>query len=194
MAWLTFALSAALAQILTNLDNFAVLLAILLPVGAGRALAGYVAAQAVMLAVALLAATGAAQMLDGGAGWLGVIPLTLGLWAVIQRFQSSDDQTAPALAAHTPVLGIIALFLSLSMDSFAVMTPLLADSTPAFRVAALTGALAAVAGMAAAALALSRLADRAGRWVHRFETLGPYAMILAGIYVLLNTGTDLVPG
>lgn len=39
-----FALSAGLAQVLTNLDNLAVLFAMLLSVGALRAVAGYATA------------------------------------------------------------------------------------------------------------------------------------------------------
>jgi hypothetical protein len=56
---LTFAVSAALAQVLTNLDNLAVLLALMLTLGRARAVGGFVIAQAVVLAAAMGLAIGA---------------------------------------------------------------------------------------------------------------------------------------
>lgn len=190
----TFAVSAALAHALTNLDNLAVLLALLLPVGVARALTGYVAAQAIVLLAALGLAAGAAEVLAGWSGWLGLIPLGLGLWTLWRRIRGAGEGTDLPPPRETPVLSLVALFLGMSLDSFAVMTPLLADSTPAFRLAAVTGAVASVAIMALAALTLSRVTGRARVRVARLETLGPYAMIAAGTYVLLNTGTDMMPG
>ena len=84
------------------------------------------------------------------------------------------------------------LFLSMSLDSFAVMAPLLADSLPGFRFSALTGAVAAVLGIGMLSIILSRLATPSPRWAGRLERLGPVAMILVGVYVLMNSGTDTI--
>jgi hypothetical protein len=82
---LTFAVSAALAQVLTNLDNLAVLLALLLTLGRARAVGGFVIAQAVVLAAAMGLAIGADQALSGWVGYLGIVPIALGLHALWQQ-------------------------------------------------------------------------------------------------------------
>ena len=82
MDHLTFAVSAALAQVLTNLDNLAVLLALLLSLGPVRAVGGFVIAQAVVLVAAMGLAIGADQALSGWVGYLGVVPIALGLHAL----------------------------------------------------------------------------------------------------------------
>ena len=78
MDHLTFAVSAALAQVLTNLDNLAVLLALLLSLGPVRAVGGYVIAQAVVLVAAMGLAIGADQALSGWVGISGWCPLGWG--------------------------------------------------------------------------------------------------------------------
>lgn len=186
---LAFAVSAAAAQIATNLDNFAVLLALLLTVGKNRAVAGYLLSQLVMLSAAMAVAFGADQAMPGGlAGYLGFVPLVLGLRGAVRMLVKTPGGAGPRLSSKSGVLGTTALFLVLSFDSFAVMAPLLADSAPGYRLWALGGAGAAVAGLAATAV---MAAGRAGTWAVRLERLGPFVMIAAGIYVLMNSGTDL---
>lgn len=82
MDHLAFAVSTALAQVLTNLDNLAVLLALLLALGPMRAVGGFVIAQCMVLAAALVLAIGADQALAGWVGYLGVVPIALGLHAL----------------------------------------------------------------------------------------------------------------
>lgn len=193
MDHLTFAVSAALAQVLTNLDNLAVLLALLLSLGPVRAVGGFVIAQAVVLVAAMGLAIGADQALSGWVGYLGVVPIALGLHALWQQFGADDDGAEGNVAS--PQGGLVAstlLFLSMSLDSFAVMAPLLADSLPGFRFSALTGAVAAVLGIGMLSIILSRLATPSPRWAGRLERLGPVAMILVGVYVLMNSGTDTI--
>lgn len=189
----TFALSAALAQVLTNLDNLAALLALMLVVGPVRAVFGYVAAQVIVVCAAMAVALGMNDTVPGWTGYLGVIPLTLGLRGIWQQFVGSDQHDDAALNSGASVIVTTILFLTLSMDSFAVMTPLLADSTPRFRLAALIGAASAVAALGLVAVVGAHATGGAAGWLVRFEKLGPYAMALAGAYVLLNTGTDAIP-
>lgn len=190
MELVAFALSAALAQVLTNLDNLAALLALMLTVGTSRAVAGYVLAQAIVLATATAVAFELNATIPGWTGFFGLVPITLGLRGVWSQFRGSTGEDLQRVSSGASVIVTTLLFLSLSMDSFAVMAPLLADSTADFRVAALMGAATAVAGLGALALISATWAS--SRWVHRLERLGPYAMILAGLYVLSNTPTDVV--
>lgn len=190
---LAFALSAAMAQTATNLDNFAVLLALLLTVGKGRAVAGYALSQALMLAAAMAVALGTDQAMPGGlSGYLGFVPLALGLRGALRMLLRTPGDAAPRLSSKSRVFGTTALFLALSFDSFAVMAPLLADSAPGYRLWALAGAVLAVALLAGAALTAAGAASAAGKWAARLERTGPFVMIAAGIYVLMNSGTDLM--
>ncbi len=186
---LAFALSAAAAQVATNLDNFAVLLALLFTIGRGTAVAGYSLSQLIMLSAAMAVALGADRAMPGGmTGYLGLIPLTLGLNGLVQMYLRKSGGSSRRLSRNSGVAATTALFLALSFDSFAVMAPLLADSKPGYRLWGLGGALLAVVALGAVALTASR---RAGGWATRLERIGPVVMIAAGIYVLINSGTDL---
>ncbi len=189
---LAFALTAAAAQMATSLDNFAVLLALLLTVGKGRAIAGYLLSQALMLSVALGFALGADHSMPGGlAGYLGLIPLAIGLRGLVRMLTRQPGAADVQLSSRAGGLGIAVLFLALSFDSLAVMAPLLADSHPGYRPWAFGGAAGAVAGLAGAAAMTAKVAGPIGAWAARIDRIGPFVMIAAGIYVLLNSGTDL---
>lgn len=186
---LTFALSAGLAQVLTNLDNLAVLFAMLLSVGALRAVAGYVTAQVIVMIAAVGIAVGISDIPLTETGYLGVIPIGLGLYAIWKR-RTATPETAPVAPASYVMASL--MFLTMSFDTFAVMAPLLIDSAAPYRVAGIAGASVAIVLTALAALGLSRIAGHAGKWAAKAESLGPIAMIIAGIYVLLDSGTDLL--
>ena len=190
--YLLFAVSSALVLLATNLDNLAVLLGLMLSLPRRVAVAGFWVAQGIVLAVAYVAATGASDAFAARVGYLGAVPVALGLWQLWSQWRAPTDD-APALDGKRSLGMVVALFLSLSVDSLLVMTPLLADSSGGFRLAALVGAagMAALAGGGAAWLfapggALPRV-------IPRLERLAPVIMILAGLYVLSNTGTDVVP-
>ena len=172
LAHLGMALSAALALVATNLDNLAVMVALLLTTPRLRVVGGYATAQALVLGLALLVAEGADTAMPGWTGYLGVIPLSLGLWGVWGQWRDNGPEDKPRTTRGT-FLACVVLFASLSTDSFAAFAPLLADSAPAFRVSALIGAALAALGLAAVGLVLSEGARQGGGWVRRLEQLGP---------------------
>lgn len=185
-----FALSAALAQVLTNLDNLAALLAMMLTVGPSRAVAGYVLAQAIVLSASMAVALELNATIPGWTGYFGLVPVMLGSRGVWLQYRQRQSEEAVQISSGASVVVTTLIYLSLSMDSFAVMAPLLADSTPTYRLAAVSGAAAAVAALGGLAIVSTRWASVG--WVAGLQKLGPYAMILAGLYVLSNTGTDTV--
>ena len=188
---LGLAASGALTLVLTNLDNLAVLIALLLTTGRRPALGGFLAAQAVVLSLALLVAEGVEATFAGWVGYLGVIPLGLGLWGLAQQWKADTDDDAPRRVKAT-VMACFLLFLSLSTDSFAAFAPLIADTRQVLRVSLLLGAALAAAALAGLGLMLASGARAQSGWLQRLERLGPYAMIAVGLYVLANTGTDTV--
>ncbi|MBT3140606.1 hypothetical protein DS909_01620 [Phaeobacter gallaeciensis] len=187
---LAFALSAGLAQILTNIDNLAALLGLSLVMGPWRSILAYMLAQGLILTAAMGVALGANQVQFGSAGLLGLIPLFLGTRGVWQQFGSAENSAEQGFSGRTSLVMTTVLFLSLSLDSFAVMTPLLVESSPVYRGAALIGALMAVVLLGAIGLVFTKTARPTGSWISKFERLAPYVMICAGLYVLLDSGTD----
>lgn len=192
------AAAAALAVVATNLDNLAVMLALMVSVGPSRAsyrvVVAFVTAQAIVLGLSLAIALGAEQTMPDWTGYLGVIPLVLGLWGVWQQWRGSEGDAQDYLPSGGTFLACTLLFLSLSTDSLAVFAPLLADNLPGYHMSTLIGAAVAVFSLAAIGFGLSGVASKGHSIVHRLERLGPYAMIAVGLYVLANSGTDNTAG
>ncbi len=187
-----FALSAFMAQVLTNLDNLAALLALMLVSGPRRSVLGFLLAQILIIAAAYFVAIGVDDVIPSWAGYLGLVPLSLGLFGVIKQLRGTAVDTEPRIETGASAIVISMLFVSLSMDTFAVLAPLLADSVPGFRMAGLIGAGAAALGLAFVALLGSRAPFMTGALAHRLERLVPYVMICAGLYILSNSWTDAV--
>lgn len=187
-----FALSAFMAQILTNLDNLAALLALVLVTGPRRSVFGFLVAQFIVIGAAFLLALGVGDVIPHWAGYLGIVPLSLGLVGVVRQFRSAPSEAEPTVQTGGSTIVISMLFVSLSMDTFAVLGPLLADSAPGFRLAGLLGTSTAAIGLAIVALLGSKVPFITGGLARKLERLVPYVMICAGLYILSNSWTDAI--
>lgn len=184
MSVLLYGLSAALALVMTNLDNLALMVALLARLPARKVAGAYALALGIILILALLVAEGA-QAFPRYVGYLGVVPILLGLRELLRRHGE-----APATAERASTfVALVLTFLSVSTDSLSVLAPLLADAAPGYRFAGLYGAVAAGSALVLAGLGASGLSARLGAMLER---LAPFVMIAVGIYVLLNTATDSV--
>nr|WP_263618889.1 cadmium resistance transporter [Ruegeria profundi] len=181
-----------MAQILTNLDNLAALLALSLVAGAKRSVFGFLLAQVIIICSALMLAFGVADVVPRGAGYLGLIPLGLGVLTLIRKRRGTDDDANPKLQNGASILVTTLLFLSLSVDTFAILAPLLADSAPNYRTAGVAGAGLAACCLALIALLGSKVPFMSGSVANRLESLVPYVMICAGLYILSNSWTDAI--
>ncbi len=185
-----FAISAGVAMVSTNLDNLAVLLGLILIMEQRRAIVGFAIAQAIVLSLAMTVAVGLDQSgIPEWIGYLGIVPLIFGLRGIWQQFRGTE---ADDVSSKGAVSSVITLFLSLSVDSFAVMTPLLADSTPSFRFAALVGAAIAACILVAVATWGAPRAKNLGPQVARMDRVAPYIMVCVGLYILFNSPTDVL--
>jgi len=88
------------------------------------------------------------------------------------------------------VVSVVRLFLRLSFDSFAVLTPLFAESAPSYRLAGLIGAVTAASLLTAVAAWGAPKAQSFAPRLARLDRIAPYIMIAVGLYILSNTGTD----
>jgi hypothetical protein len=116
--------------------------------------------------------------------------LFLGLAALARQWRGGADSGRSF--GQTNVLAVVALFLSVSLDSFAVFAPLLADSEHIYRIAALVGASISALALAGIGLAITQLTGELVSRVVRLDRFAPYVMIAVGFYVLINTATDIV--
>lgn len=182
MTYVLAILSVMGAHLLTNIDNAAVLLAAGALAGRSIALIAFVGVQLIVLFGAGLIGDALATAVGPALRWLGLIPLALGLK---ELFWKGDGE---AVSSRTGLLANAAIFASLSMDSLAVLLALFADSTEAFDTAILLGSAASIVLIAAL---VSLLGQRLGPLADRLAPLAPFAMIAAGIYVILDTGTDI---
>lgn len=187
-----FAASAFMAQVLTNLDNLMALVALMMVTGPRRAVLGFMLAQALVICAAFLLALGVEDIVPHWAGYLGIVPLALGLFGIVRQMRGSGEFDTPALSAGASTLVTMLLFVSLSMDTFAVLAPLLADSVPSFRLAGVVGASVAAVTLAAFGFIGGRARVMTGRLAQRLEYLVPYVMICAGLYILSNSWTDAI--
>lgn len=192
MDFLAFAISAFVAQILTNLDNLAALLALMVVAGTGRAVTGFLTAQTLIILAAYLFAIGVEDVIPDWAGYLGLVPLTLGALGLVRQFRDGGHDDVPEVSSKASTIAISLLFISLSMDTFAVLAPLLADSAPAFRTAGVIGAAAAAIMLGSVALLGAQTPLMTGGLARKLEKLVPYVMICAGLYILSNSWTDAI--
>ncbi|CUH53093.1 hypothetical protein [Shimia marina] len=189
--WIGLAISATLAHVATNLDNLVILVGVILTIERLRAITGYLAAQCLVLSAAYVVAEGLEIGFASYVGFLGVIPMAVGGLALVRRQKSASLADVPTTEpAQRQMVAISLLFLSVSFDTFAVFTPLLADSRQAFTIPILAGAALSALMIAVCGAMLARLAPERARRMGRLEWFAPYVMIAVGFYIVLNTTTD----
>ena len=181
-----FLLSVALAHAATNLDNLAMLLVLSYSIGRQKALAGFLLAQAIVLGLAVALGSGAEALIGVQARWLGLVPIAFG----IMSFRR-PEKTQTSVSGSRGALAVTALFLGLSFDTLAVLVPIFADSALRFDLDALTGASLSALAIGGSVYALTRTPRRSLPAIDPLNRIAPFIMIAAGLYVLLDTGTDL---
>jgi cadmium resistance protein CadD (predicted permease) len=179
----------------TNLDNLLILVVLLAATGRYLpVLAGYMVSSMVILAISSAGMALGTWLDPGVAGYLGVIPVGLGLYALLRR-GSDTAVSIPgyAVAGAGPMrlgVGSFALMLGNGGDSLALLVPLLAETSRQFLPAVL-------ASWILMALLFTGLAFYIGgdeRLAKRIDDRGslviPWVMVAVGLYILLDTATD----
>ena len=184
----------ALAFASTNMDNLLLLVSWLFAgaMPAGRLFAGYGLGMLGVLAVSVLMGLAGYLFPIEYLGYLGVIPMLLGLRLLIGNLSHAFPGTGAEPSAVGGVLAVAATQLSNGVDTVLVFAPLLADSRLLFdaQIALLFVILFCLWFLLARVISLRarRLPaiERLGRW------LAPVVMIGVGFYILSNTATDMV--
>lgn len=193
-AFLVVIAVTCVAFVSTNLDNLLALAALR---ASGRSGRPVVLGYWVSLIVVAVAAWGIG-LADGivsahWVGWLGLVPIVVGTVQLVGliRCTAAQGRTPRPRAS---ALGVAAMFLAMSADSVAVLGPLVADTLHRFEGLVLIcwvvmgGAWTRLSGWVAGHPRVAIAAERYGAWI------GPVLMIAVGLYILLDTPTDVMPG
>lgn len=185
----------------TNTDNL-ILLVVLMGASPEKRSAhtlGFLSSALAVLAIATGAALLGAVVDPTLLGYMGLLPLSFGIYLLVRARWvavpgSSDARTDQATNAGGGWLATAVLMFSNSADSLAIFIPLFAESDS--EAVLWEEAVFLVMAVFWAGLAW-RIADQpqlARRIEAAGERLVPWIMILAGAYILVNTGTDTLEG
>ena len=186
------ALTFAVAYTSTNFDNLALFIALAPTAGVWRTAFAFASTQLVVVAAAVAVGTAADSLPAEWLGFLGVIPIALGIRGLWTEFGRKHDDTPPPGLAHGGLLAMTLIFGGMSADTFALTATLLADSADRFDGQVVGGAVFALICLCAAGALASRAAAKAEAVVNKLEKVTPFVMIASGLYILSDTVTDIV--
>lgn len=120
-------------------------------------------------------------------GWLGLLPILIGVKELVETWRGDDDEPQPVRAAGT--MAVAAITIANGGDNIGVYTPLLATSGP-YEKAAMAVVFALLTGfwlVAARWLAFHpRFGAPVGRYGHK---AAPYVLIGLGVVILYRAGS-----
>jgi cadmium resistance protein CadD (predicted permease) len=180
----------------TSFDNFTLLLGFFSDprYSRRRVLLGYVASTLGMVVLAY-AFSAAVELAPAGVlGLLGIVPLAFGLQGLYRLWRpaSSGGEEDGDVARERGFVAVLLVMLANSGDTFGVFVSLFADTAEGLEVWILVSGV----GMAAAYAVLARwLVSHEGvaeaiRKIARVVL--PFLLIAIGLYILADTGTDVV--
>lgn len=178
----------------TNVDNL-VLMVVLLgaqPESKASVTLGFIIGAISVLCVAALGAVLGANLDPGIVGYMGFAPILMGFYLFYRRWRPplTDTQDSGTARQVSGILATSVLMFSNSADSIAVFFPLLAESSGESLLWVVSAFLIMVLLWAALAWQVSEQPALARRIESMGEKLVPWIMIMAGTYILLDTGTD----
>ena len=121
-------------------------------------------------------------------GYLGFVPISIGVYLLFAS--GSPDDVATNRATTWPA--ITGLLLANSGDTIFALGPLFAESEDTARFGLAAGFVVIAAIWLALILNLSSRVAASARLRRLGHWLAPWMMILIGLYILTDTGTDLV--
>ncbi|UFP96282.1 cadmium resistance transporter [Gloeobacter morelensis] len=190
---LTVAL-AGTAFVSTSTDNFLLLIGFFAQPGCSRTqvIAGYLAAVAGVLMAAKGLSLVSELAVANYLGWLGMVPLGLGIYQFTQIFRkpAADAGVAPAPdgRAKWPAVGLV--MLANSGDTLAVLTAFLADTQPELDWIVILTVLAVAAAGGGLAMRLVAIDFLQPLFAAFSRFVLPFLLMGIGVYILLNSPTD----
>lgn len=181
----------------TSLDNLVLLVVMLGADAQNRAAVtlGFLASAICVLCVSAIGAVIGANLDPGLIGYMGLAPMLMGVFLLYKLYlgDKPDHPLQGDVSPRAQASGLLASFLlmlSNSGDSVAIFFPLLAESERDALLWIVSSFLLCAMLWAALAWYIADQPRIAGRIEKVGEKLVPWIMIAAGLYILLDTGTD----
>lgn len=187
---------AALAFVATNVDNLVLLFAFLADRSyrAWHVILGYALGMLGILGLSWLFAWLAHFFRPEYVGFLGVVPILIGLKRFYDEFvvhKGISEYPPTPTSTHAQVITVALADVAHGPDTIVIYSTLLADSDPVGQFAVTVVYLLLVLGWCSSGLLLfrhPRVHEPLQRYGHRFA---PFALIGVGIYIVLDTIHDL---
>jgi cadmium resistance protein CadD (predicted permease) len=193
---MTILLLVAATYIATNIDNLALLVAWLLAHRSSpwRIAAGFsIAAISVLIAAWALALSANVIPVEY-VGYLGLLPMLLGLKLLLDLFRHRTSVNSDTAISKVSSLAIAITLFANSVDTMLVFAPLIADSNNEADIRIVSAYLLVAAAWFVLAQFFSRHARRVPGIVAIGQWIAPLVMIAVGFYILNNTATDVIAG
>jgi cadmium resistance protein CadD (predicted permease) len=197
---LTIIAIAASAFIGTNLDNLVLLMALYSRYDqkAGIVTSGYFAGMLLIGTICIVIGEAGEFFPLSYLGMLGVIPIFIGVVALIKLFLGKNKHEPHDTSVKHNHLAIFMAVLMTQLgngaDSIITFSVLYADSTDRsdyLIILTFLGMICLFAWLAYYSLKHRRLSEILVKYGHYVT---PFILILVGVYILLNTASDLAPG
>ncbi len=191
MELITIISVAAASFVATGLDNLLILVGLLGASDERKAVGSGYLTGILLVAIAAAGLSLATHRLPAQLlGYLGLIPIGLGLWHLVRLRRPEAGRGETRL--ETGVLPVALLTVAASGDSLATFVALFSDSATRLAVPI----LATIAACSLGWLALARFLSTHERVVRVLERGGAYLipvlLIVIGTYILLDSPTDVV--
>ena len=173
----------------TNIDNLLIMAT--LSAGSGKRthlVAGFLVASAGVLLIASSAAFIERLVPPEVLGYLGLVPLAIGLYLLL--FTRPQTQEPAARSTAWPAVALL-LFAN-SGDTIFAVGPLFAESDNDARLGLVIGFVLVASVWLLLILNISERVARSGVLSRLGPRLAPWMMILVGLYILSDSATDLV--
>jgi len=182
----------------TNVDNLALLVGWLLA-GRGRSrhvLIGHALGMLALLLLTIAFGLGANLIPVQYVGYLGAIPIALGLKGLyaLSRGSGEIESAHDVASAHASPLSIAATQVANGVDTVLVFGPLLGDSELGVDFILVGGFIVMTFAWFGLARFLERHASRLTLLERHGHWIAPIVLILVGLYILADTGTDVLLG
>ena len=185
------ALSGVWPFVVTNVDDFVLLTTVFVMVGRGgptnrQIVSGQYLGITLLVAASLAAATGLAAVPNRWIGLFGLVPLALGVRAILLARRSEPE--AETVVAVTGAAGVAALTVADGADNVSVYIPLFRQAGPGATAtyvvvfAVLVGVWCLAANALAHHRTLVALVERTGHW------LVPVLYIAIGVRIVVVSG------
>lgn len=193
MSELTIIALVAGSYAATNVDNLAILVSWMLAgktsfAGIAR---GYAMATVAVLLISIILGWSSNVIPIGLIGYLGVFPIGLGIYTMIGQFRGGNQQNC-ADVGNGAALGIATTLTANSADSIIIFSPMIADSQTIIDLYIVSAFVVVAAAWFWMAKVASQQAAKLDAVTKVAGWIAPFIMIYVGIYILMNTATDVI--